>query len=267
MIGLILLGYGKSKRFLKSLINNDTLNLINNTKLYNYLLDSMKINFNKILLKIRDNKNIMDFSIEVFKNITNLIKTVVFVIDLNIDIKKYENDFNEILLTEGGSLRQISSYKGIQKLKESKYFNEIEYIIIHDLARPLINLKMINDLIDSIKDYDGCTLYINTLDSTAFEFDKNLSYIDREKILLIQTPQIFKKNAIINAHENAKYEKDIFTDDLSILEFYTTFKINYIPGHKFNIKLTDINDYLIIFNLLNFLIDNNLYQNYLQGKL
>jgi 2-C-methyl-D-erythritol 4-phosphate cytidylyltransferase len=105
------------------------------------------------------------------------------------------------------------------------------------------------------------------MDSVAFEFDKNLSYINREKLLLIQTPQIFKKEAIINAHELAKSEKETFSDDLSILEFYTTFKINYILGHKFNIKITDINDYFIVFNLLNFLINNNLYNDYLTGKI
>lgn len=173
MIGLILLGYGKSERFLKSLKDSNLLNssLIINTKIYNYLLNSLKSNFNKILLKITDDKNIMDLSIEVFKRINNLIKTVVFVIDLNVDIKKYEGYFNEVLVTEGGILRQTSSYKGLQKLKESKYFNEIEYVIIHDLARPLINLKMINNIIDCIKEYDGCTLYINPTDSIAFEFD------------------------------------------------------------------------------------------------
>jgi 2-C-methyl-D-erythritol 4-phosphate cytidylyltransferase len=269
MIGLILLGYGKSERFLKSISNNDLINnpSLINTKLYNYILNSLKNNFNKIFLNITEKKSIIDFSIDVFSKISDLIKSVVFVCDLNLDIKKYENIFNEVLITEGGNLRQISSYKGLQKLKESKYFKEVEYVIIHDLARPLITLKMLNDLIDNIKDYDGCTLYINPMDSVAFEFDKNLSYINREKILLIQTPQIFKKEAIINAHELAKSEKDTFSDDLSILEFYTTFKINYILGHKFNIKITDINDYFIVFNLLNFLINNNLYNDYLAGKI
>ena len=269
MIGLILLGYGKSERFLKSLKDSNLLNssLIINNKIYNYLLNSLKSNFNKILLKITDDKNIMDLSIEVFKRINNLIKTVVFVIDLNVDIKKYEGYFNEVLVTEGGILRQTSSYKGLQKLKESKYFNEVEYVIIHDLARPLINLKMINNIIDCIKEYDGCTLYINPTDSIAFEFDRNLSYVNREKTLLIQTPQIFKKEAIFNVHELSKSEKDVFTDDLSLLEFYTTYKINYIQGHKFNIKITDLNDYLIVFNLVNFLIENNLYQHYLEGNI
>ncbi len=267
MIGLILLGYGKSERFLKSLTDNPIFNISFNTKIHNYLLNSLKNNFNKILLKITDDKNVIDLPIEVFKKISNLIKAVVFVIDLNIDIKKYENYFNEILITEGGILRQTSSYKGLQKLKESKYFNEIEYVIIHDLARPLINLKMINNLIDCIKESDGCTLYIHPVDSIAFEFDRNLSYVNREKTLLIQTPQIFKKEAIFNVHELTKSEKDIFTDDLSLLEFYTTYKINYTYGHKFNIKITDFNDYLIVLNLFNFLIENNLYQHYLQGNL
>ena len=63
-----------------------------------------------------------------------------------------------------------------------------------------------------------------------------MDFINRNKIRLVQTPQAFKYNIIMEAYKNQKDEK---TDDLQILLNYKPeANIKFIEGSEKNFKVT-----------------------------
>ncbi|MEN3015431.1 MAG: IspD/TarI family cytidylyltransferase [bacterium] len=247
MIGLVLLGAGKSQRFIKSLTNVDITQHQESLKTYHE-------SFNKIFIQI-NGKMIWEYSYEVFKKFRDKITNVVFVLNPQtikieaqiISQKIDKSDFESIDFTEGGEKRQDSVYKGLEILK-NKY---LDYVIVHDLARPFIPEEDVKKLIESIKDFDGATLYCLPKDSVASNYDNNLTYLPRQYIYLIKTPQIFKMKALVNAHEELRKENlDIeFTDDISLLDFYL-FNVGFVEGSSNNIKLTTFEDFILLKSLL-----------------
>jgi 2-C-methyl-D-erythritol 4-phosphate cytidylyltransferase len=65
--------------------------------------------------------------------------------------------------------------------------------------------------------------------------DKNNSMLDRNKVILIQTPQCFRLSLIKQAY-NQPFNP-VFTDDASYVEDLNE-RINIIKGRKENIKIT-----------------------------
>ncbi|MCS7165630.1 MAG: 2-C-methyl-D-erythritol 4-phosphate cytidylyltransferase [Candidatus Calescibacterium sp.] len=261
MIGLVLLAGGTSKRFIDSIINflneprqkeikSAEIEIIKNIN--SQIQEQMKIN--KVFLKIHKYM-VWEYSVKIFSNFKDIISNVVFVLNPStfenhkkiIEEKMEEYGFKNVEFVEGGSKRQDSVFNGI-KILEDKY---IDYIIIHDLARPYIKNNDVKVLLDSIEDYDGLTLYSVPNDSVAANYENKVTYIPREKIYLVKTPQIFKKKAIINSHEELRRENlDLeFTDDISLLDFYM-FKIGFIKGNPLNIKITTIEDYIVLHKII-----------------
>lgn len=256
MIGLVLLAAGNSERFV-----NSALSLINNNPNYRDFLGSdfwenfeymlkMNVPINKVFLKIND-VYVWEYSASLFSKFRDKISDVVFVLNKNtfdfhkkiIEEKVDIYGFKSIDFVEGGEKRQDSVFNGIKMLKD-KY---IDYIIVHDLARPNINLQDLENLIKTIEDYDGLTLYSLPFDSVAANYDNKITYLPRSQIYLIKTPQIFKKRALINAHEELREENlDMeFTDDISLLDFYL-FNTGFIQGDPYNLKITTIQDLIIL---------------------
>ena len=66
---------------------------------------------------------------------------------------------------------------------------------------------------------------------------------DRNKVWLIQTPQIFENNLIKNAYEMLLEKKDYaVTDDAMVLEKMVGKKVKLVEGSYENIKITTPED-------------------------
>lgn len=145
--------------------------------------------------------------------------------------EKYLNDNrhkNKIKLVFGGKTRIESVRKGL------KYVDENSNVAIHDAVRPLISKAMIDKLISSVK--NNCIVPGAKLKDSARVFENGKAvYINREKIIKIQTPQCFYAKDIKEAYSNL--EDFSLTDDASVFEMNGG-KIEVIEGEEFNIKVT-----------------------------
>ena len=65
--------------------------------------------------------------------------------------------------------------------------------------------------------------------------------MDRENVYRIYTPQIFKKDLILNAHENADKNAVNVTDDCALVEKYGT-KVKITETERNNLKITTRDD-------------------------
>jgi 2-C-methyl-D-erythritol 4-phosphate cytidylyltransferase len=140
----------------------------------------------------------------------------------------------KVHLVPGGVHRQDSVYNGL--LSVSK---KTDIIVIHDGVRPFIRSEDLTACILFAKDVGACILGTPASD-TLKRVEKSQiieETLDRENIWLTQTPQAFKYDLILKAHEVARRDGVIGTDDASLVERLGK-DVKIINGTKYNIKIT-----------------------------
>lgn len=237
MINAILLIAGNSLRFNED--NDNKLKQyvkINNIELFLYPL--------KTLLSISDIDNI----ILVVRN--DYINATRNIIVGNNDIFKDSNkDLTNIHIIEGGFSRQESVFNALKYIKFN-LFNDLDkdLVLVLDGARALVSKEIIIDNIDAFikdKEVKGTTTYLDSTDSLMLVENNSItSYVDRDKIKRIETPQTFRFNVLYKAHLSSTR---IRNDDLSLVLAKDPFtKIKLIKGDQFNFKVTTKEDLLLM---------------------
>lgn len=156
-----------------------------------------------------------------------------------------ENNINKLCaVTEGGETRRASVYNGICCANG-------DIIAIHDGARCLISHKEIEAVISDCEKYGAAAVGVPCKD-TLKSADENgfiSGTVDRSRTYQIQTPQVFRRDIIISAHERAIEEGFEPTDDCALLERYGG-KVKITEGSYDNIKLTTPEDIAVAQKIL-----------------
>ena len=189
-----------------------------------------KSSTNKILHKI-NGEPLFTYTYKKFCNVS-YIDEIIIVGDS--ELEKYsKNNYTKFVL--GGSTRLLSSYNGINQ-------STGDIIIIHDGARANITCELIKKTIEECYINQCVCVGIKAVDTIKIVDDNNLvkSTIDRSHAYIIQTPQAFYKEILIDAYK--KIDKQInYTDDASIVE-KCGYNVKVIDGDVNNIKVTYIDD-------------------------
>ncbi len=114
-------------------------------------------------------------------------------------------------------------------------------IAVHDAARPLISRNMIIQLFQSAEEKEAVVPGIMPADSVRSGTFSNNVIADRNKIYLIQTPQVFRGDIMKNAYHSDYIPE--FTDDASVVE-KSGVPIHIIEGEKDNFKITFPGDHM-----------------------
>ena len=184
---------------------------------------------NKLLEKIYG-KEVIKYTIEAFEK--SDIDEIIISANKTI-IPELSSMFNH-KITEGGSTRQASVYNGLKAVEKS------DFVLIHDGARPLITPEIINRTIDLVKEKNAVSVMTKTIDTIKEVQDgKIIKTIDRSKLYNTQTPQAFRYDIIMSAHE--KLQGQNFTDDAGMLEALG-YDVYIVDGSYKNIKITTQSD-------------------------
>lgn len=156
----------------------------------------------------------------------------------------------------GGKERQDSVFNGLNLVGK-----KANVVLIHDGVRPLIEKSIIEESIKQLKDCDGVIVGVPPKD-TIKEARGQVSGVrcqgkdivvkktlNRNILMAIQTPQVFKYSALMQAYKKAMAEKFYSTDDSAIVEKYGG-KVKVIMGSYTNIKVTTPEDLAIAEMLL-----------------
>ncbi len=139
----------------------------------------------------------------------------------------------------GGTERYESVYNALSATEDTAY------VIIHDGARPFVDLEMIHDSIFHVKEHGACTVAVPVKD-TIKEVAENgfgIRTLDRRLLWNVQTPQAFSYDLIKTAYLKMMENGDIdVTDDTMIVERYMGHSVKVIQGSYYNIKLTTPED-------------------------
>ncbi len=161
----------------------------------------------------------------------------------NENILKTFGSVKSITIVAGGIERQQSVYNGIASYND---FMDNDIVLIHDGVRPFIGQHDVEACINGAEQHGAAILAIPAFDTIKKTGCENFieNTLDRKNIWLAQTPQAFKYEIIINAHNYAITNNIAGTDDSSLVEL-TGEKVKIIEGRRSNIKITTREDMII----------------------
>ena len=196
----------------------------------------MEKDINKQYLQLLD-RPLLAHTLDKFSNNTKIDQIVTVVRKDEMEycqeqiLKKY--DFNNVKLVAGGETRQQSVYAGLMAFSPA-----INYVIIHDGARPLLSKKLLDKVLNNLGKYEALTTGVPIKDTVKIVDDEHFvkETLNRSYLSSIQTPQAFNYDLICKAHESYKGNLKA-TDDASLVEAMGH-KVKIIKGEYSNIKVT-----------------------------
>lgn len=138
-----------------------------------------------------------------------------------------------------------------------------DFVGIHDGVRPFISDELISKTFFKAYELGNATPAVLATNTIRF-YDKIRASksLDRDKIYVIQNPQIFRLNEIKDAYRQ-EYTR-LFTDDAAVAEHYGI-QINLIEGDRINIKITHPIDMPIALGIFNYLMSEELQNKYISN--
>ena len=187
----------------------------------------------KQFIKYR-NKPLFEHSVDKALN-SKLFKKIIVVTNNKKQIKKKYP--KHVLIIKGGRERSDSSLIALEYIKKFKPSN----VLIHDAARPNFTIKLLNNLINSLKKNRASVPVIFLKDSIKYKVKNQLFNLKRNNSYLTQTPQAFRFKDIydLSTKQNNKVQ------DEATLFIENDLKIKFINGETLNNKITfkeDINN-------------------------
>jgi len=138
-------------------------------------------------------------------------------------------------LIAGGNSRKQSVNNGLKNFSE-----EVNYVIIHDGARPLVRKELIEKCYQAVMKYNAVSCGVRVKDTIKIvENSFSKETLDRDSLRAIQTPQAFKLDLILKAHR--KFGKDKALDDASLVEELGE-QVYIVNGDYNNFKITTPED-------------------------
>ncbi|BAG83374.1 2-C-methyl-D-erythritol 4-phosphate cytidylyltransferase [Candidatus Azobacteroides pseudotrichonymphae] len=131
---------------------------------------------------------------------------------------------------EGGITRFYSVKNGLFSVKKNCL------VAVHDGVRPLVREKLIDNAFKMAQKALAVYPAIPITDSLREITNRNNRTVNRSEFYLVQTPQVFLSDILINAYEATS--SDNFTDDISVVESGKICTPTMIKGSKSNIKIT-----------------------------
>ena len=140
----------------------------------------------------------------------------------------------------GGNTRHQSEYQGLANLKEREDVDEEDLILIHDGARPLLPIYLLDELIEVATKYGASAPGFNS--ENLMKKDNLNDDAKHKTIVEIQTPQIFPASELWKSYELAKLDKWQAVDTTECVSKYSELEAVVIPGDPRNMKVTFIED-------------------------
>jgi len=142
----------------------------------------------------------------------------------------------------GGATRQASVRAGLEALKSTAP----DLVLIHDAARPFITGGLITRAIASGKEHGAAVPGIAVADTVKQINDQAVvtETLDRSRLRIVQTPQAFTFDLIVDAHRRAAESGlENFSDDAALAE-WAGHRVCVFDGEPGNVKLTTEEDFV-----------------------
>jgi 2-C-methyl-D-erythritol 4-phosphate cytidylyltransferase len=146
-----------------------------------------------------------------------------------------EEGFSKVrTVCPGGRRRQDSVREGLEVL------GSCAWVVIHDGARPLVTARLIEEGLAAAQETGAAVCALPAQD-TVKRVDAQgrvVRTLDRRRLWLIQTPQVFRYDILRQAHKRSRRPA---TDDAALVE-RLGHRVQVYPGSPRNLKVTTPED-------------------------
>lgn len=140
-------------------------------------------------------------------------------------------------LVIGGATRQQSVFAALKVLDTN-----IHFVAIHDAVRPLLQPRLLDEVLQRGINTGAAILAMPARDTIKkVHFEKIDQTLDRSSIWLAQTPQVFARDLIVQAYEQALSDQYHATDDSELVE-RLGHPVDVVASNFSNFKITTQED-------------------------
>jgi 2-C-methyl-D-erythritol 4-phosphate cytidylyltransferase len=137
-----------------------------------------------------------------------------------------------VRLLLGGATRQASVYNLLRA-------TDAEIVLVHDAARPFLDRRVIGDVIASVKVH-GAASVVTAVADTLIEAETGRA-VDRGALRAVQTPQGFRRELVLAAHEHALRSRHAAPADAGLVRALG-YEVALVAGSSWLMKVTSAAD-------------------------
>jgi len=153
------------------------------------------------------------------------------------ELLRQEGFSKPVRLVEGGDSRQQSVENALAAIAA-----DTDLVAVHDAVRPFIEIETIEKAIAEASTTGAAIVGIVPVDTVKqVHLNKVRATIPRERLMLAQTPQVFRYDLLRRGFDKAREDGFIGTDESSLVERLDV-DVHVVPGSDRNIKITRPSD-------------------------
>jgi len=142
-----------------------------------------------------------------------------------------------IFVVAGGSRRQDSVLAGIEALPQTCH-----WVLIHDGVRPFASRDLFQRTYEAARRNGAAVCACRAVETVKIAHDGWIHRtLPRDQVWLVQTPQVFRRDLLVDAFREAQTHGWEATDDASLVERLGV-RVAIVEGEKANIKITTQDD-------------------------
>jgi len=143
-----------------------------------------------------------------------------------------------IRLVPGGAARQDSVAAGLELVA-----SDDDLVIVHDAARPFASLACITACVAAATETGAAIVALAVRDTVKLVDETGVIQrtLDRQRVWLAQTPQVFRAAVLRRAYALARRDAYHGTDDAALVERLGV-PVHIVPGETTNLKITTPDD-------------------------
>jgi 2-C-methyl-D-erythritol 4-phosphate cytidylyltransferase len=154
------------------------------------------------------------------------------------DLLQAEAQAKPVHFVQGGESRQQSVENALTTLAA-----DTDLVAVHDAVRPFVDLAAIENVIREAAETGAAILGIVPVDTVKLvQLNKIRQTLTRERLILTQTPQVFRYSLLKQAFEKAREDGFTGTDESSLVERLEQVEVSVVAGSERNIKITRPSD-------------------------
>jgi 2-C-methyl-D-erythritol 4-phosphate cytidylyltransferase len=183
------------------------------------------------------------YSLQIFQHLESIREIILSVPESDLEYcwREIVKPFGLEKVTQvvaGGNRRQDSVRNGLGAIS-----NPPDGVLVHDGVRPFIDQTVVRNVIHCAGQ-TGAAVVAMPIHDTVKRVDLRgviQETLKREELWQIQTPQVFRYDWLVEAHQQAQQHQWEVTDDAALIE-RMGYPVSVVEGSCFNIKVTKPDD-------------------------
>jgi 2-C-methyl-D-erythritol 4-phosphate cytidylyltransferase len=150
------------------------------------------------------------------------------------ELRQSQGFAKTVRVVEGGETRQQSVENALTTISD-----DTDLVAVHDAVRPFVEIEVIEKVIREANETGAAIVGIVPVDTVKqVHRNKVRATLPRERLILTQTPQVFRLSLLRQAFEKARQDLFVGTDESSLVERLEQVEVSVVPGTDRNIKIT-----------------------------